>query len=120
MGFRCIVLVFFFITACLSSYAQERPVSATGNNYTASSTITVKIPRIANITLSENRTRQIPNLSSGTEIQATENQMLKSVESNGKWAMDVVNKDEEYNKAENRQASSGKPSLTLIYITSQP
>lgn len=120
MEFRYIVLVLFFITAGLSSYAQVRPASAPGSNYTASTTITVKIPLIANIILSENRTRQIPDMSAGTDIPATENQMLKSIESNGKWAIDVVNTDEEFNKVENRQASSTKPSRTLIYITSQP
>ncbi len=120
MDFRYIVLILFFLTAGLSSFAQVRPASAQGSNYTASTTITVKIPRIANITLSENRIRQIPDLPSGTDIPATENQMLKSIESNGKWAIDVVNTDVEYNKAENRQASSTRPSRTLIYITSQP
>ena len=119
MDFRYIVLILFFLTAGLSSFAQVRPGSAQGSNYTASTTITVKIPRIANITLSENRIRQIQDLPAATDIPATENQMLKSIESNGKWAIDIVNTDEEDMKVKNLQASSSRPSRTLIYITSQ-
>jgi hypothetical protein len=110
VNLKQLLLILIILTAGLSSQAQTK---ASSNQGTAavSSTINVKIPSLANITLSQNRTRE----TAGLNLSSSESAALNGIESNGKWSVNVIEKEDKISKQ-----SISNPSRTIIFITSQP